>query len=103
MVAVSDWIAQFVVLTILDRYRCINNYRDGVEKQSELSAANYGPTYESFLRLLLLVNANPYHKKKWDQVRRQWAKRGMYVFIFTLMIYLHFLSGVYWIYLKQTQ
>ena len=38
-----------------------------------------------------------------EEVCQQWAKRGMYVFIFTLMIYLHFSSGVYWIHLKQTQ
>ena len=59
------------MLTILDRYTgALTDYHDGVEKQSELSAANYGGTYEAFLRLLLLVNANPYHKKKWDQVRQ---------------------------------
>ena len=53
-----------------------------------MSAANYGGTYEAFLRLLLLVNANPYHKKKWDQVRRQWAEQGMYVFyIYVFYIY----------------
>jgi Domain of unknown function (DUF6532) len=58
-------------------YNCIDEYRNGEHTPKTFSSENYHNAYETIIRIISMVNGSPYHKRKWDQARQQWAQQGM--------------------------
>ena len=70
----------YFCLTFLSIYHCIDEYSFGYRKKFKFTGEEYNGPYQSILEVISNIRSNQYHKEKWDRTRRDWARRGMWVF-----------------------
>lgn len=68
----------FSFMTNLDQYKCaLDEWKTGTRTNQPFSYANYHETYLSILKLMTLVESDPYHAAKFHKMQKEWAKEGM--------------------------
>jgi Domain of unknown function (DUF6532) len=56
---------------------CLEEYMCGYRIKAKFEGKQYADVYESMLALLEDIKQNPYHRQKFDDNRKRWAKAGM--------------------------
>ena len=64
-------------LTELQIYHALDEYRSGVHLNFDFLSTLYYDTYIGVIDLIEGIKRNPYHREKWNECRREWARTGM--------------------------